>query len=62
MKLKELLPLLRNEPFELVIGSWKNHREVAGYADWEEFTEEELETEVAGIDPCTIFLELEEEG
>lgn len=58
MKLKELLPLLRNEPFWLVFGgNWENHIEVSGYADFEEFSEEELEMEVTGIDPCTVFLE-----
>ena len=57
MKLKELLPLLRNEPFMLIIGDWKNRREVMGYADFEEFSETELETEIASIDVCEVYLE-----
>ena len=56
MKLKELQPLLRNEPFTLIIGDWKNHREVMGYADFGEFSETELETEIASIDVCEVYL------
>lgn len=62
LKLKELLPLLRDEPYELVKGSWKNYRTILEYDSRDEgnFSRKELEAEVASISVTEIYLKEEE--
>lgn len=57
MKLKELLPLLRNEPLDLIKTNWKGFRTVTEFVVPEQvFSEKELEMEVASISVTEIYL------